>query len=344
MFLGEFDYTLPEELIAQEPSSVRDASRLMVLDRQSGAISHRVFRDLVDYLKPGDVLVVNNTRVFPARLIGAKEKTGGSTEALLLKKLGGGRYEALVKGRVNEGVTVVFGGRLKAAVESDLGGGRKVLSFFGGPEDAVEKAIEDVGQMPLPPYIRPETRDEGRDRERYQTVYASRPGAVAAPTAGLHFTPGLMAAIRDKGVEVAEVTLHVGIGTFKPVREEVIERHEMGEEEYLVPPESADAINAAKAEGRRVIAVGTTSARTLESASAEDGRLAAGSGNTRLFIYPGYRFEVVDALVTNFHLPKSTLLMLVCALAGREKVLGAYAEAVSGGYRFYSYGDAMFIF
>lgn len=340
MRVSEFDYNLPPELIAQAPSAVRDASRLMVVERSTGAVSHNRFSDLPGFLRPGDVLVLNDTRVYPARITGVKESSGGTVEALLLKDMGGGRYSALMRGKPKQGARLVFGG-LCASVESDLGGGMKLIRFED--VEGLSGELERIGRMPLPPYIDQDARQEGEDRERYQTVYASRRGAVAAPTAGLHFTPELIARIKGMGVGVVTVTLHVGIGTFMPVRVDTVEDHLMEEEEYEVTKEAADAINTAKASGGRVVAVGTTSARTLESAAGQDGVVVPGSSGTRLFIYPGYRFRAVDALVTNFHLPKSTLLMLVSALAGVDTVRTAYEEAVRQGYRFYSYGDAMFI-
>ncbi len=341
MLASEFDYSLPGWLIAQEPAPERGLSRLMVLDRAVEGVGHARFSDLPRYLRPGDVLVINDTKVFPARLTGVKAGTGGRVEILLLKRLERGIYEALASGRARPGARLVLGGRLGASVMEDMGGGRVVLGFDGGAE--LDAEIEEIGRTPLPPYISPEGRDDGLDRVRYQTVYARKTGAVAAPTAGLHFSEGLIAKIKAMGVHVAPVTLHVGIGTFMPVREEVVERHVMEEEEYEIGEASAGAINAARDEGRRVIAVGTTSARTLESAAARGGGIKAGASSTSLYIYPGYEFKAVDALITNFHLPKSTLLMLVCALAGRERILSAYAEAIRACYRFYSFGDAMFI-
>ncbi|MHB8174589.1 MAG: tRNA preQ1(34) S-adenosylmethionine ribosyltransferase-isomerase QueA [Nitrospirota bacterium] len=338
MLIGDFDYALPEELIAQSPAPERDKSRIMVLPRGDGDIQHRIFSDLPEYLRAGDVMVVNDARVVPSRLIGAKA-TGGRIEALITRRTGDGVYEALVKGKAAAGTAIEFSGGLRANVSEDLGGGRKLI-IFDGP--VAEDAIREAASMPLPPYIDKSGRDEVRDRERYQTVYASKPGAVAAPTAGLHFTHALLERIKEKGVSIVSVTLHVGPGTFMPVREEVVERHKMEEEEYSVPEETADAVNRARVEGRRVIAVGTTSARTLESAF-RSGELRAGGGRTGLFIYPGYEFKAVRAMVTNFHLPKSTLLMLICAFAGRDRTFSAYREAVLNGYRFYSYGDAMFI-
>ncbi|MGC2425096.1 MAG: tRNA preQ1(34) S-adenosylmethionine ribosyltransferase-isomerase QueA [Nitrospirota bacterium] len=341
MLIDDFDYELPKELIAQSPVQERDQSRLMVLPRGAGSIRHGIFSDLPEYLQAGDVMVINDAKVVPSRLIGTKA-TGGRIEALILRNIGGGRYEALVKGKTAPGTAIIFTPELQAAVEEDLGGGKKVIKFSMPESEGTEDAIREAASMPLPPYIDPSGRDAERDRERYQTVYAARPGAVAAPTAGLHFTENLLRKIKEKGVAVVSVTLQVGPGTFMPVREEVIERHKMEEEEYNVPEDTSYAVNCALAEGRRVIAVGTTSARTLESAF-RDGRVWPGEGRTRLFIYPGYEFKAIRAMVTNFHLPKSTLLMLICAFAGRDKTLSAYREAVRTGYRFYSYGDAMLI-
>ena len=341
MLIDDFDYELPKELIAQSPVQERDKSRLMVLPRGAGSIRHGIFSDLPQYLEAGDVMVINDAKVVPSRLMGTKA-TGGRIEALILKRIGEGRYEALVKGKAAPGTAINFTQWLHAAVEEDLGGGRKVIKFSMPESEGTEDAIREAASMPLPPYIDPSGRDAERDRERYQTVYAARPGAVAAPTAGLHFTESLIGEIKEKGVTVVSVTLQVGPGTFMPVREEVIERHKMEEEEYNVPEVTSDAVNRALAEGRRVIAVGTTSARTLESAF-RDGRVRPGEDRTRLFIYPGYEFKAIRAIVTNFHLPKSTLLMLICAFAGRDKTLSAYREGVRTGYRFYSYGDAMFI-
>jgi S-adenosylmethionine:tRNA ribosyltransferase-isomerase len=339
MLVDEFDFDLPPGLIAQKPAARRDASRLMVLDRKTGSITHRVFADLPEYLSGGDVLVINDTKVVPARVEGVKP-TGGRVEALILEDLGLGSYLAIVKGGLKAGAHVTVGGMYDAVVEKDLGGGRKVLCFKD--PDGFRQAMDEIGRMPLPPYIDPKGRDEAHDRERYQTVYARTPGAVAAPTAGLHFTPSLIGSITGRGVCVAAVTLHVGPGTFMPVREDVVERHVMEEEEYEVPGETADIVTAAIRDGRRVVAVGTTSTRTLESAC-QDGVLKPGKSRTGIFIYPGYNFKAVGALITNFHLPKSTLLMLVCAFAGREKIMAAYGAAVQHGYRFYSYGDAMLI-
>lgn len=342
MLVSEFDYLLPPELIAQKPAARRDASRLMAMERATARITHGRFSDLPEYLRPGDVLVVNDTRVYPARLTGLKKDTGGRVEALLTRDAGGGVYEALVKGAPRAGAALVFGGELEAAVEKDLGGGKRLIRFERAA--GLDEAIDRLGRMPLPPYIDQSTRAEEEDRQRYQTVYAKNRGAVAAPTAGLHFTPELLGRIKDMGVSVAGVTLHVGPGTFMPVRVDSVEEHVMDTEEYEVTPEAAGIINSARASGGRVVAVGTTSARTLETAADGDGRIRPGAGGSGLFIYPGYAFKAVDALVTNFHLPRSTLLMLVSAFAGRREVLSAYGEAVRQRYRFYSYGDAMLLY
>jgi S-adenosylmethionine:tRNA ribosyltransferase-isomerase len=341
MRVNEFDYHLPPELIAQSPARNRDSSRLMALERSTGAISHRLFSDLPEYLHPGDVLVVNDTRVYPARLIGIKSGTGGAVEALLIREVERGVYLALMKGAPRPGTRLVFGDTLSAVVEEDAGEGKRVIRFAG--QDGLDEAIDSLGRMPLPPYIDQSARDEIEDRERYQTVYATKRGALAAPTAGLHFTPELLSRVEAAGVDVVRVTLHVGLGTFMPVRVERVADHVMESEAYEVSPQAAARINSARAAGGRVVAVGTTTTRTLESAFRDNG-VAAGCLETNLFIYPGYEFRAVDALVTNFHLPKSTLIMLVSAFAGRGTVLKAYNEAVIQGYRFYSYGDAMLIY
>ncbi|MDK2882324.1 MAG: S-adenosylmethionine:tRNA ribosyltransferase-isomerase [Bacillota bacterium] len=338
--LEEFDYDLPPELIAQTPLERRDESRLLVFERSSGKMEHRVFHDLPNYLHPGDVLVLNDTRVLPARLIGRRMHTGGKVEVLLLRELVPGQWETLVKPgrRCPEGEELVFGGgRLTGRVLSRTEEGGRIIAFsLDGPRFL--ETLNEIGKVPLPPYIRRELKDQ----ERYQTVYARHLGSAAAPTAGLHFTPELLKTIEEHGTSVLYLTLHVGLGTFRPVREEKIEDHRMHEEYYEVRPEVAEAINAAKKEGRRVVAVGTTVVRTLESAG-RGGEVKAGAGWTDLFIYPGFEFRIVDALVTNFHLPKSTLLMLVSAFAGREKILSAYREAIRERYRFFSFGDAMLI-
>ncbi|MEK8131521.1 tRNA preQ1(34) S-adenosylmethionine ribosyltransferase-isomerase QueA [Paenibacillus filicis] len=351
-----FDYELPESLIAQTPLANRTASRLLTLDKRSGEIGHHGFEQLENYLQAGDVLVLNDTRVIPARLFGVKPDTGAKAEVLLLKQLEGDTWEALVRPgkRLKVGASIQFGGEhaqtentdeasageplLTATVESEGEMGTRVLRFsYTG---IFNEILDRLGHMPLPPYI----KEQLPERERYQTVYAKHQGSAAAPTAGLHFTEEYLHRLEQKGVQLAYVTLHVGLGTFRPVSAESIEEHDMHEEYYEVSRETAERINAAKAQGGRVIAVGTTSARTLETAAREDGILEAGSGWTGIFIYPGYQYRIVDALLTNFHLPKSTLLMLISALAGRERVLAAYKEAVEREYRFFSFGDAMFIY
>ena len=333
----DFDYALPPDRIAQHPVEPRDHAGLMVLHRDSGKLEHRRFYEVVDYLRRGDVLVINETRVFPARLVG-KRPSGGKVELLLVRPLGRDTWEALAKpGRkVRPGERLLFGeGKLTGEVVERTEDGKRVVRFSGDIE-----TLRNLGQVPLPPYIRRSPIPE--DRERYQTVYARVEGSVAAPTAGLHFTEELLERLREKGVEVVPIVLHVGPGTFRPVRGEVSE-HRMEAEYYEVSPRAAEVVNLARGKGGRVVAVGTTSVRTLETVADEEGRVRPGSGWTELFIYPPYRFRVVDALITNFHLPRSTLLMLVAAFAGRERVLEAYREAVRLGYRFYSYGDAMLI-
>ena len=335
----DFMYDLPESSIAQSPIEPRDHSRLMVLDKNSDTVEHKHFYDIIDYLNPGDVLVINDTRVIPARLLGQKVPSGAACEIFLLKQLAPKRWETLVRPgkKLRSGAQVSFGdGRLIANIgETTAAGGRVVDFECDGPFEAT---LEALGEMPLPPYI----HEKLVDKERYQTVYARHEGSAAAPTAGLHFTPELLERIQAKGVNIAHVLLHVGLGTFRPVKVDDVEKHEMHSEYIEVTQEAGDIVNAAKARGNRVIAVGTTSVRTLESA-AEDGKLAPRSGNTNIFIYPGYKYQLVDALITNFHLPGSTLIMLVSALYGREKTLAAYEIAVKEGYRFYSFGDAMFI-
>lgn len=340
MKTSDFDYELPEELIAQHPAAQRDHSRLLVMDKYTGAVEHRVFRDIVDYLHAGDVLVLNNTKVIPARIFGVKEGGTAKIEVLLLKRDDDlpNTWEVLVHPgkRAKVGTVIDFGeGRLKGEVIADTSAGRKVTFHFDG---IFEEILEELGTMPLPPYI----HEQLEDQNRYQTVYAKVDGSAAAPTAGLHFTTELLETLRQNGIEIEEVLLHVGLGTFKPVSEEDIEDHEMHSEYYEISQETADRINKAKAEGRRIISVGTTSTRALESA-AKDGRLQAGSGWTNIFIYPGYKWQIIDGLITNFHLPKSTLMMLVSALSTREHILAAYKEAVAQRYRFFSFGDAMFI-
>lgn len=346
MRVSEFDYNLPEELIAQEPLPERDHSRLLVLDRRTGAYWDRYFYQFPDEVAPGSVLVLNNTRVFPARLFGKRKGFAGHVEVLLLRRREGTRWEALVKpGRIaRPGTELVFDeGRLEARVLAAEAEGKRLIEFLC-PEDELESRIDRIGVAPLPPYIkRPDPESYARDLLRYQTIYAKHRGSVAAPTAGFHFTERVFAALRERGVRIVELTLHVGYGTFKPIRVEQVEAHRMEGEEFFIPAETAEAIAEARRDGRPVIAVGTTTVRALESAADAEGRVRAGTGWTELFIYPGYRFKVIEGLVTNFHLPRSTLLMLVCAFAGRENVLRAYEHAVAMRYRFYSYGDAMFI-
>ena len=336
----DFYYDLPEELIAQDPLSVRSDSRLMVLDKVSGEIQHHVFSDIIEYLKPGDCLVLNDTKVIPARLLGVKKDTGAAVEILLLTRKEGDVWECLVRPgkKLRPGAKVVFGeGVMEAEVLEVIEDGNRLVRFTY--EGIFEERLDELGEMPLPPYI----THKLKDKDRYQTVYAKNTGSAAAPTAGLHFTKELLQKIADKGVDQAYVTLHVGLGTFRPVKEENVLDHQMHSEFYRISQEAADKINHAKETGHRVICVGTTSTRTIESAADENGRLKACSGDTRIFIYPGYRFKVLDGLITNFHLPESTLIMLVSALAGREHVLHAYEEAVKERYRFFSFGDAMFI-
>ena len=340
MKTSDFYYDLPEELIAQTPIEKRDTSRLMTLNKETGAVEHHHFYELVDALNPGDCLILNNSRVLPARLLGQRLPGGGACEVLLLIDRGDKTWECLVRpGRkMRTGAKLSFGnGELTAEVVGELEGGNRLVRF--DYEGIFLEVLERLGKMPLPPYI----KEELQDRERYQTVYSKVVGSAAAPTAGLHFTPELLEKIRAKGVEIGYVTLHVGLGTFRPVKEDTIEGHEMHSEFCTIPQETADLINRTKASGGRCICVGTTSCRTIESWAAEDGHMEAKAGWTNIFIYPGYRFKVLDALVTNFHLPESTLIMLVSALAGREATLAAYEEAVREKYRFFSFGDAMFI-
>lgn len=339
MKTSDFDYRLPEELIAQTPLEKRDESRLMVLHRCDGSREHRSFKDVIGYLNPEDTLVVNDTRVLPARLIGKKAGSGGRIEFLLLKRLDGDTWEVLVKpGRkALEGVEVVFGeGRIRARILKHLDEGVRHVAF--SYEGVFEEALDEVGVMPLPPYIHASLQD----RERYQTVYARQTGSAAAPTAGLHL-PQLLEAIRAKGVAIVPVLLHVGLGTFRPVKVEDVASHVMHSEYYEVSPEAARTLNERRLAGGRIVCVGTTSARTLETVTTASGVVMPGSGQTSIFIYPGYRFKAVDALITNFHLPQSTLLMMISALAGRDRVLAAYREAVEERYRFFSFGDAMLI-
>lgn len=336
----DFYYELPEELIAQDPLEDRSGSRLLVLDRESGAVSHHVFREVIDYLEEGDCLVVNDTKVLPARLIGSKIGTEAKIEVLLLKRKEKDIWETLVKPgkKAKTGTKISFGdGLLIGEVIDIVEEGNRLIQF--SYEGIFEEILDQLGQMPLPPYI----THQLKDKDRYQTVYAKHTGSAAAPTAGLHFTPELLDAIREKGIDVAKVTLHVGLGTFRPVKVEEITEHHMHSEFFQIDEDAASKINGAKKKGKRVICVGTTSCRTVESAADESGHLKAGSGWTDIFIYPGYQFRVLDALITNFHLPESTLVMLVSALAGREQVLDAYRIAVEEKYRFFSFGDAMFV-
>ncbi|WP_297635769.1 tRNA preQ1(34) S-adenosylmethionine ribosyltransferase-isomerase QueA [uncultured Clostridium sp.] len=340
MKVSDFNFDLPEELIAQHPLEKRDSSRLMVLDRETGEIEHKIFSDIIEYLKAGDTLILNNTRVMPARLIGEKEGTGGKIEFLLLKRLEGDKWECLAKpgktARVGRKFT--FGnGQLKCEVVEVLETGNRVIQFeYDG---IFEEVLDSLGEMPLPPYI----HERLEDKERYQTVYSKEKGSAAAPTAGLHFTKELLEEIKEKGVNVGYLTLHVGLGTFRPVKVDDINEHVMHSEFYQLSKETADLINNTKEKGGRIISVGTTSTRTLETIGDENGRVKESSGWTDIFIYPGYKFKIVDNLITNFHLPESTLIMLVASLAGQEHVLNAYKEAVKDKYRFFSFGDAMFI-
>ena len=352
MRVDEFDYELPEELIAQKPADKRDASRLMVVHRDSHTLEHKHFFDILDYLHEGDVLVLNNSKVLPARLYGVKEGTGAKIEFLLIKRIEGDTWETMVRPgrRMKPGDSVIFceNPLFKAKVVDYGADGTRIVDFEY--EGIFMERLEEIGSMPLPPYI--ERASEDDDKDRYQTVYCREEGSVAAPTAGLHFTEDLLSKAADKGVELVYVTLHVGIGTFRPVKCENVEEHSMHFEEYYISEEAADTINRAKRDGRRVISVGTTSTRTVESAayfmeSAENDadcwQVKSGSGSTGIFIYPGYEFKIIDSLITNFHLPKSTLMMLISALYDREHILEAYEEAIRERYRFFSYGDAMFI-
>lgn len=337
---SDYYFELPQELIAQDPLEDRSSSRLLVLDKHTGAVSHRVFRDIGEFLRPGDCLVLNNTKVIPARLLGVRADTGAHVEVLLLKRQEGNVWETLVKPgkKCRPGARLSFGeGLLGAEVLEVTEEGNRLIRF--AYEGIFEEVLDRLGEMPLPPYI----THKLQDKNRYQTVYAREEGSAAAPTAGLHFTQELLAQLEEKGIRIAFVTLHVGLGTFRPVKEENVLDHHMHSEYYQVPEETATLINRTRTEGGRVICVGTTSCRTLESAADEKGVVQAGSGDTDIFIYPGYRFRVLDALITNFHLPESTLVMLVSALAGRENVLNTYAEAVREQYRFFSFGDAMLV-
>ncbi len=337
---SDFYFDLPQELIAQDPLEDRSSSRLLVLDKETGEMEHRVFHDIVEYLHEGDCLVLNNTKVIPARLMGAKKDTGATIEVLLLKRRENDIWETLVKPgkKAKPGTVITFGeGLLTGTVVDVVEEGNRLIQF--SYEGIFEEVLDKLGEMPLPPYI----THKLQDKNRYQTVYAKYEGSAAAPTAGLHFTKELLAQVEAKGVKIAYVTLHVGLGTFRPVKEENVLEHHMHSEFYQVTPEAAKLINDTKAAGGRVICVGTTSCRTIESAADENGVVQAGCGDTEIFIYPGYRFKVLDNLITNFHLPESTLIMLVSALAGREHVLHAYETAVEMKYRFFSFGDAMFI-
>ena len=340
MKVSDFYFELPEELIAQYPLEKRDSSRLMVLDKKTGEIEHRKFHDILEYLNEGDTLVLNNTRVLPARLIGEKEETGGKIEFLLLKRIEGDKWECLAKpGRkAKVGTVFTFGeGKLKAIVREIGEEGNRIIEFkYDG---IFEQVLDELGQMPLPPYI----HEKLEDKERYQTVYSKEKGSAAAPTAGLHFTEELLKEIKDKGVNIAYLTLHVGLGTFRPVKVDDVNNHVMHSEYYHLDKENAELINKTKEAGKRVIAVGTTSSRTLETIGDENGRVREQIGWTDIFIYPGYKFKIVDNLITNFHLPESTLIMLVSALAGQDNIMNAYNTAVKEKYRFFSFGDSMFI-
>ncbi len=337
---SDFYFDLPQELIAQDPLADRTASRLLVLHRQTGEVEHHTFREITDYLRPGDCLVLNNTKVIPARLMGVKEDTGAAIEVLLLKRRENDVWETLVKPgkKALPGTKLVFGdGCLRAEVLDVVEEGNRLVRFYY--DGIFEEALDRLGEMPLPPYI----THKLQDKNRYQTVYAKHDGSAAAPTAGLHFTQELLAKIEEMGVRIASVTLHVGLGTFRPVKADNILEHHMHSEHYQITREASDIINRTKKEGGRVICVGTTSCRTVESAADESGSVQPGCGDTEIFIYPGYQFKVLDCLITNFHLPESTLVMLVSALAGREHVLAAYQKAVEERYRFFSFGDAMLI-
>ncbi|MEG6570349.1 tRNA preQ1(34) S-adenosylmethionine ribosyltransferase-isomerase QueA [Thermoanaerobacterium thermosaccharolyticum] len=340
MNLHEFYYDLPEELIAQEPLKNRDESRLMILNRLTGEIKHDIFKNIISYLNPNDVLVLNDTKVIPARLIGVREDTGGKIEFVLLKRLSKDEWEILVKPgrRAKIGSKFIFGnGELKAEVISNTDVGGRIVRF--SYEGIFEEVLDKLGEMPVPPYIKKKLED----KNMYQTVYAKHEGSAAAPTAGLHFTNKLLDDIRKYGVKTVFVTLHVGLGTFRPVKEEVIEKHKMHSEFYTVTEEAAQAINTARKNGGRIISVGTTSTRTLETVADENGIIHAGSGWTDIFIYPGYKYKAIDGIITNFHLPESTLIMMISAFAGKENVMNAYKTAIDNKYRFYSFGDAMLI-
>lgn len=340
MKVSDFNYELPKELIAQHPYDKRDEARLMVLDKRNQSIEHKVFKDIIDYLNPGDCLVINNTKVIPARLYGKKD-TGANVEFLLLKRIENDIWEAMVRPgqKLKSGSKVVFGdGLLKATVLEVLENGNRKVEFEY--EGIFNEILDQIGLMPLPPYITEATRE---DNEKYQTVYAKYDGSAAAPTAGLHFTEALLEKIKEKGIEIANVTLHVGIGTFRPVKVENVEEHEMHSEHYYIKKEDAEKINFAKRTGHKVISVGTTSCRVLESVADENGMVKETEGDTSIFIYPGYKFKCIDSLITNFHLPESTLIMLVSSLAGKDFIMKAYEEAIKQRYKFFSFGDAMLI-
>lgn len=340
MKVSDFNYNLPQELIAQVPIKNRDESRLMVLDKKNKTIEHKIFKDIINYLKPGDCLVRNNTKVIPARLYGIKEETGINVEFLLLNRIEGDYWEVMVRPgrRLKEGTKVIFGnGILQAEILEIMNGGNRKVKFTY--EGIFNEILDKIGLMPLPPYI----HEKLKEKDRYQTVYAKYEGSAAAPTAGLHFTNELLEEIRQKGIDIANVTLHVGIGTFRPVKEENVEEHAMHTEHFYIKQEDVEKINKAKKEGHRIIAVGTTSCRVLESIADENGYVKPIEADTGIFIYPGYKFKCIDGLITNFHLPESTLLMLVSAFAGKEYVMKAYKEAVEKEYKFFSFGDAMYI-
>ncbi len=340
MKLKDFWYDLPEHLIAQNPLEKRDLSRLLVTDRSTDTLEHKYFKDLPEYLEPGDCLVINNTRVIPARLLGEKEDSGGKIEFVLLKRIDKDIWEVILKPgrRAKPGARFVFGdGILKAEILEIVEEGNRIVKFFY--DGVFEEVLDKVGIVPLPPYIHADLKD----KERYQTIYSKINGSAAAPTAGLHFTPELFDILKQKGIKVAEVTLHVGLGTFRPVKTQNILEHHMHKEYFSVGPEACNIINETKENGKRVIAVGTTSVRVLETISDENGRISPAKGETDIFIYPGYKFKMVDALITNFHLPESTLIMLVSAFAGKDRIMNAYKEAISKEYRFFSFGDAMLI-
>ena len=340
MKVSDFNYNLPQELIAQVPVKNRDESRLMVLDKKNKTIEHKIFKDIINYLKPGDCLVRNNTKVIPARLYGIKEETGINVEFLLLNRIEGDYWEVMVRPgrRLKEGTKVIFGnGILQAEILEIMNGGNRKVKFTY--EGIFNEILDKIGLMPLPPYI----HEKLKEKDRYQTVYAKYEGSAAAPTAGLHFTNELLEEIRQKGIDIANVTLHVGIGTFRPVKEENVEEHAMHTEHFYIKQEDVEKINKAKKEGHRIIAVGTTSCRVLESIADENGYVKPIEADTGIFIYPGYKFKCIDGLITNFHLPESTLIMLVSALAGKDYIMHAYEEAVKEKYRFFSFGDAMAI-